>query len=46
MASGAQDREGQFVEVGRSFHGVPIGSRVLWASRWMMLEKVSGHIAL
>jgi hypothetical protein len=40
MASGAQGQEGCFVEVGRGFHGVPVGSQVFWAPRWMMLEKV------
>jgi hypothetical protein len=28
MANEAQGREGQFIEVGRGFHGVPVGSRV------------------
>jgi hypothetical protein len=42
MTSGAQTREGQFVEVGRGFHGVFVGSRVFLPSRWSMLEKVVG----
>jgi hypothetical protein len=30
MASGALDREGQFVEVGQGFFGVFLGSRVFF----------------
>jgi hypothetical protein len=42
MVSEAQGREGQVVEICRGFHGVPAGSRVFLAPRWMMLEKVLG----
>jgi hypothetical protein len=42
MTSGAQTREGRFVVVGWSFHGILIDSRVFLPSRWMMLEKVLG----
>jgi hypothetical protein len=40
MTGGAQTREGWFVDVGRGFHGVRVGSRVFLPSRWMMLEKI------
>jgi hypothetical protein len=42
MTSGAQTREGQFVEVGWGFHGILVGSRVFFPSRWTMLEMVLG----
>jgi hypothetical protein len=42
MTSGAQTREGQFVEVGWGFHGILVGSSVFFASRWTMLEMVLG----
>jgi hypothetical protein len=38
MTSGAQTREGQFIDVGHDFHGVLIGSRVFLPPRWMTLE--------
>jgi hypothetical protein len=41
MTSGAQTREGRFIEVGWGFHGVLIGSREFLTLRWMALEKVA-----
>jgi hypothetical protein len=46
MTSGAQTKEGQFIDVGRDFHGVLIGSRVFLPPRWMMLKKIHGDVAL
>jgi hypothetical protein len=46
MTSGAQTREGQFIEVSRGFHGVLVGSRVFMPLRWMMLKKIPGDVAL
>jgi hypothetical protein len=46
MTSGAQTREGQFIEVGRGFHTILIGSRVFLPLRWMMLEKIPEDVAL
>jgi hypothetical protein len=40
MTSGAQTREGQFVEVNWGIYGVLIGSKVFLPSRWTMLKKV------
>jgi hypothetical protein len=42
MTSGAQTREGQFVEVSWGFPSILIGSRLFLALRWMTLEKVLG----
>jgi hypothetical protein len=39
MTSGAQTREGQFVEVGWGFHGIFIGSRVFFPSRCRCLRR-------
>jgi hypothetical protein len=38
MTSGAQTKEGWFIEVGWGFHGVLLGSRAFWALKWMMPE--------
>jgi hypothetical protein len=45
MASGVQDQEGLFIEIGRGFHGVPADFRMFRAWRWTMLKKVPGDIA-
>jgi hypothetical protein len=42
MTSGAQTREGQFIEVSWGFHGVLIASSLFLPPRWMILEKVLG----
>jgi hypothetical protein len=42
MTSGAQTRQGRFVEVSWGFHGVLVGSSLFLLSRWMMHEKVFG----
>jgi hypothetical protein len=34
MTTGAQTREGWFVEVSWGFHGVLLGSRAFWVLRW------------
>jgi hypothetical protein len=39
MTSGAQDREGQLVEVGRGFPSILLSS---WALRWGVSETVLG----
>jgi hypothetical protein len=52
MASGSQDREGQFVEISRGFHGVPAGSRVLRGTKvddtqecsWRLLPRGAGLV--
>jgi hypothetical protein len=46
MISGAQTREGQFIEVGRGFHGILNGTRVFLPSRWMVFKKIPGDVAL
>jgi hypothetical protein len=46
MTSGAQTKEGRFVEIDWGFHGILVGSRVFLLSRWMMLEKVLGISAV
>jgi hypothetical protein len=45
VVSGAQGREGQFVEVGQVFHGIPAGSRVFLGLRCIVLEKVLRDVA-
>jgi hypothetical protein len=45
MTSGAQTREGRFIEVGWSFHSILLGSRVFWALRWMMLGMILREVA-
>jgi hypothetical protein len=42
MTSGAQTRDGQFIEVSWGFSGVLISSRVFLALRWTTHEKVLG----
>jgi hypothetical protein len=46
MTSEAQTRDGRFVEVGWSFHGVLLGSRAFGALRWMTSETSLGEVAL
>jgi hypothetical protein len=46
MTSGAQTREGQFVELGWGFHGVLLSSQTFKALRWMTLLKVLGVVAM
>jgi hypothetical protein len=47
MTSGDRTREGQFIEVGWSFHSVLLGSRGFWGLRWMTpgmsLEEVASR---
>jgi hypothetical protein len=45
MTRGGQTREGWFIEVGRGFYDVLVGSRVFLLPRWMILEKISGDVA-
>jgi hypothetical protein len=45
MTSGAQTREGRFIEVGWGFHGILLGSRAFWALRWMMSGMCLGEVA-
>jgi hypothetical protein len=45
MTSGAQTREGRFVEVGLGFHGVLLRSRAFWALRWTTLGTSLGEVA-
>jgi hypothetical protein len=45
MANKAPSQEYYFVEVGWSFHGLLICSRVFLTPKWMMVEKVLGDVA-
>jgi hypothetical protein len=45
MTSGAQTREGRFIEVAFDFHGVLLGSQVFWALRWMTSGMIHGDVA-
>jgi hypothetical protein len=45
MTTGAQTREGQFVEVGWGFHGVHLSSRAFWTLRWMTARTSLGEVA-
>jgi hypothetical protein len=44
--SGAHTREDRFIEVSWGFHGVVVGSRVLWVLRWTMPGMFLGKVAL
>jgi hypothetical protein len=45
LTSGAQTRDGQFIEVGWGFHNVLLGSRAFWVLRWMTLGTILGEVA-
>jgi hypothetical protein len=44
MISGAQTREGWFIEVVWGFHDVLLGSRLFWALRWMTSGMILGEV--
>jgi hypothetical protein len=46
MTNEAPSWEGRFVEVGWSFHGLPVCSRMFLTPRWMMHEKVLREVVL
>jgi hypothetical protein len=46
MASGAPDREGQFVEVGQGFPSILFGSQTFLVLRWTTLEMVLEDVAM
>jgi hypothetical protein len=45
MTSGAQTREGQFIEISWGFNDILLGSRVFWALRWMTPGTSLGEVA-
>jgi hypothetical protein len=45
MTSRAQTREGRFIEVDWSFHGILLGSRAFWTLSSTMSGMILGEVA-